>query len=134
MEFFGPWVIRLDNATEPFWSKFTLAGTDDADGDYFPESGQVLEVSVTGGAWTISAHAASLDGEGGRGWVPRELRRGTRFDRMTGLIVDLEAGWPPGDVIGPLYFYMHFACVCGDPGVNPDPGPSPYDFTLPDRT
>ncbi|GAA0271282.1 hypothetical protein GCM10010302_06060 [Streptomyces polychromogenes] len=134
MEFFGPWEIQLGELIDLWGTKLTLAGTDNADGEYFPVSGQPLDVAVTGSAWTISVQMARPDDDGGQAWDPRELRRSTRFDRMTGLVVDIESGLPQGDVVGPLYFYMHLVCVCRAPGVAPDPVPNPYDFTLPGRT
>ncbi|MFI8101266.1 hypothetical protein [Streptomyces sp. NPDC086023] len=64
MEFFGPWVIRVEQLTETLGSKITLAGTDGADGDHFPVPGQALEIAVTGDAWTISVHTAWPEDDG----------------------------------------------------------------------
>lgn len=134
VEFFGPWVIRVEDVVDVFEPRLTLAGTDNADGEYFPVSGQPLDVAVTGSAWTINAHTPWSGDDGATVWDPLKLRRSTRFDRMTGLIVDLETGRPSGGGIGPVYFFMRLVCVCADPEVNPDPLPNPYDFTLPDGT
>ena len=127
--FFGPWTIHVVQVVGIFAvPRLTLAGTDHSDGQLDAVKGTNL--GVAGGEWTLTVEAYRPQDGGGFGWEEPEMRRATRFDPVDGLVVDLEFGIKPGNIIGPVYEYLHLNCLSADPQMNPNATANPFDFTI----
>ena len=125
--FYGPWRIVLTNANSHFAQRMVITGSDDADGAYPIAFGQPLDVAASGARWQLETQFFPF---GGPAWEPGDIRRSTRFEMPTGLIVQLDgAARPPGT--GTTFTNLTLICSCLDPETNPIPGPNPYDFTIP---
>jgi len=51
--FYGPWNVRLDHVDPYFRQRFSISGSDAADGRYEVSSGQAVNLQVTGVSWSI---------------------------------------------------------------------------------
>ena len=120
--FYGPWNVRLDHVDPYFRQRFSISGSDAADGRYEVSSGQAVNLQVTGVSWSIIFEIQPFPPTGGEAWDQRTVRRATRFEPPDGLIVQLDTAPPRLSLI----------CVSMDPAVNPDTTANPYDFTIPE--
>lgn len=124
--FYGPWRIVLTSANSHFAQRMLISGSDDADGEYRIAFGQVLDVTASGAQWRLQTQFFPF---GGPDWEPGDMRRSTRFEAPTGLIVQIDgAAREPGT--GTTFTNLTLICTCLDPETNPIPAPNPYDFTI----
>jgi hypothetical protein len=132
--FFGPWVIVLDYTDTD--ERFTISGSDNADGSYPVGEGDLLEIEVAGEDWRIQIERHPFPGTGN--W---KIRRTTQFvagkGPGKGLVVKLDAERrtlvEDGGVFFPGVKRMKLTCTSTDPATNPIPTPNPYDFTIPEH-
>ena len=122
--FYGPWNVRLDHVDPSFRQRFSISGSDNADGRYDVSSGVPLNLEVTGNAWSISLEIEPFPPRGEQAWDQRTVQRATRFEAPDGLIVQLDTIALPR---------LSLTCISMDPTVNPISPANPYDFTIPEH-
>jgi hypothetical protein len=128
--FYGPWRVVLRDANSHFSQRMLIQGSDSSDGEYRIAFGQDLDVEVRGAEWQLTTQFFPF---GGPNWEEGDVRRSTRFEPVSGLLVQLDGASRPPGIGGTTFNNLILICSCLDPETNPIPAPNPYDFTIPEH-
>lgn len=120
-KFYGSWAIVLNSNTD-LQQRFTILGSENADGRYIFPFRKFPNLEIRGIAWSIDYQVVSSTPERLGAWEQRAAKRTSRFEAGSGMLVQLDWGDMPD---------LSLTCISKDPILNPNPTPNPYDFTLP---
>lgn len=130
--FYGPWRVVLTHVNSHYSQRFVVARSD-ADGEYDVAFGQQVDMVIDGQEWMLEIQHFPF-GEGqDSNWTMSAVRRSTRFDEGDGLTVQLDGAARPAESPGDTFNNLTLVCTSLDPETHPNPGPNPYDFTVPEH-
>jgi len=130
--FYGPWRVVLTHVNSHYSQRFVVARSD-SDGAYDVAFGQPLEIVIDGEAWELELQHLQFGEDQDPTWKTSTVRRSTRYDEVSGLIVQLDGATRTAGSAGDAFNNLTLVCTSLDPETHPNPGPSPYDFTIPEH-
>jgi hypothetical protein len=122
--FYGPWLIQVFSGQVLNKQRYSVSGSDNADGGHPAVVGGTLAVS--GARWVLNLE-----------WLDHAIYRSSRiarsasYDVQRGLLVTLAAN--AAGIGDDAYNDLVLVCQSQDPALNPNPpAGNPYDFSFPE--